>query len=351
MGDGIAAISAATRAAASRSEASPSSRSTAARTADAVCSPGPRTRTAPDRRPPSALRNWSAACGRQSCGRPRARAPRKVPEPPCETTAEQPSSTAAWSTHRSTRTWSGCVPEQGRVDVRARPQRAPGPGARPPRSTTSREQLRVLLDRAQRDVDERLVRWPQLPHRDRAQRPDLRDVVHRRALHRGRADVEVAGAEAPGVRRDLEPVLTPQPRQPPPGVVEDRRRHRRAEGVRDAGDVQGRGDERGGQLRVLVDEQVGAPLAGERQQVGHHRRGQGLAEHPREDERRALRPRDGLGRAEDRTPEGRLLGAVRACSRRRRSRPRSPAASPARRWPTGRRARRPGMRRPAGAWG
>ena len=83
---------------------------TAAAIADPLASSGCRPIPASARTTPAVLRNWSAACGRHTCGSPSAAADSTVPEPPCDTTAAQCASTATCGTQRSTRTWAGCGP-------------------------------------------------------------------------------------------------------------------------------------------------------------------------------------------------------------------------------------------------
>ena len=135
-------------------------------------------------------------------------------------------------------------------------------------------------------------------------------MIDRHRLHGRRADVEVASPEAAGVLRNFEAVLAPERCQPRGGVVEDRHRHRGAERVGDAGDVQEGADEGRRQLRVLVDEQVGAPVTGDVEQVFGHRRGQRLAEHAREDECGTLGTRELAGPGQDGAAERSLGSAV-----------------------------------------
>ena len=82
-GDGIAAISDASARADARAGPSATSRDAASVTpsGDASVAPAPTSVTA------AALKNWSAPCGRKSCGIPAAAAPSVVPLPPWWTTS------------------------------------------------------------------------------------------------------------------------------------------------------------------------------------------------------------------------------------------------------------------------
>ena len=71
---------------------------------------------------------------------------------------------------------------------------------------------------------------------------------------------------------------------------------------------------------MLVDQQVGTPVAGDRQEVRGHGRGEGLAEHPREDEGGPLRRRDLRRRAQHTAPQPCELCRFRAAGHGRNSR-------------------------------
>ena len=111
-------------------------------------------------------------------------------------------------------------------------------------------------------------------------------------------------------------LLGPQRRDVLPGVGEDARRHGAAERVRDVRDAEQLGDQRRGELALLVHEQVGPPprATGSRSSsIGGVR---ASAEQPREHERRpappaaARRPRRSSGAPRPAAPRCSPAGTV-----------------------------------------
>ncbi len=124
------------------------------------------------------------------------RAPRPAPPPGRPTTRRctcagcSPSAAGSARGPTATSTWTGSA-------------------ATPPHDFA--QQLGTVLDGAQGDVDERFPGGGVAGTASHGpERLHVRDVVDRHGLHGRRTDVEVAGPEAPGVRRHLEAVRAPQ---------------------------------------------------------------------------------------------------------------------------------------------
>ncbi len=143
-------------------------------------------------------------------------------------------STRAWSTHGSTRTFAGWAPRSGLAVLADGDQ-----DRRRAASATRRDQRTqvegAVLDRPHRHVDQRRL-LPVRPGAATTGRSGWTSVMWSVGLgpDRGRADVEVGGLEAAGVRRHLEPVLGPHRRRvahrPRRGAAPARHRRRRGSG-------------------------------------------------------------------------------------------------------------------------
>ena len=261
------------------------------------------------------------------------------------------SSTCAWSTQRSTRTFPGWAP-RSRSRRPGRPRRRTSTGQGGDGRDERAEVEGPVLDRPHRHVDEWWLHGPRSGGLHRPQRLHVCDVVHRHGLDRRRADVEIDRVEAPGVRRQWRARARAH-------ILESRSPASvsSAAGTAPPNAWVTLGTPiaipTSGELSSPCSwtQQVRPPLLRDRDQLGRHRRRQRRSEHPWEDEGRAFRRRHLLRRSQDARP-----GAARG--------PRRWAHTPSReslhprgregravRSPRGRHGRRPGRHGPAGASG
>ena len=235
----------------------------------------------------------------KTSGRPALRVADTVPYPPCVTTASQYGKRACWSIQRSMRTWAGCGAEAGRVVVG--PDRHDEVDALGRESVDDRaEQVRPVVDRPERGVHRRSRRQRRrataVPaSASVAEWLDRPEAVTRRCrlgvgFVRGRRERTTAGGTGTASRhRDRRAARTgcADPVSDSatwcaiavrraPGIGPDHR-------VRQAEDL---GGEATAVLGRLAHDEVGAPAAGEVDEVGRR------AHEPWRRRRRALaRPR------------------------------------------------------------
>ena len=214
--------------------------------------------------------NWSAACGRQSCGIPCASAPRNVPDPACDTTTAQCGKTLDWGTYRFDPNASRLWAERGRV---ARRPHGHQDADRPCREGIEGgpQRCAVPVDRPECQVDERVVtgdggRCARVGARvvkgHRSKELPFRDMTHVPGLEAGRVDVEVEMVVQAPVRPRFQPDGPPERRGPvgrggdPFGWGEG------AEGMGHRRHADDRGRDGTAELRGVMDDEPRPPSPG-----------------------------------------------------------------------------------------